>query len=106
MKLTKQKLKQIIKEELAEARLPAWELSGYVPEPGLGPDDEKSQKTNMNRNLREFAEWILEVDGHVESLSGEYVSADEIPSDVNLYDLWYLGTPSAEAAQDLISGDY
>jgi len=94
------------KTELEEARLPAWERPGYVPEPGLGPDDEKSQKTNMNRNLREFAEWILEVDGHVESLSGEYVSADEIPSDVNLYDLWYLGTPSAEAAQDLISGDY
>jgi hypothetical protein len=97
------------KTELTEARLPAWERPGYVPEPGLGPDDpydEKSQKTNMNRNLRGFAEWILEVDGHIESLSGEYVSADEIPSDVNLYDLWYQGTPSSQAAQDLISGDY
>ena len=39
MKITKQKLKQIIKEELEEARLPAWERPGYVPKPGLGPED-------------------------------------------------------------------
>jgi len=29
-----------------------------------------------------------------------------LASDVNLYDLWYQGTPAAEVAQDLISGDY
>ena len=78
MKVTKSQFKQIIKEEIA----------------------------NMNRSLREFAQWVAEVDGHIESLSGEYVSADEIPSDINLYDLWYQGTPPAEVAQDLISGDY
>ena len=42
MKITKQKLKQIIKEELGEARLPAWDLPGYVPKPGLGPPGEDS----------------------------------------------------------------
>ena len=39
MKITKTQLKQIIAEELKEARLPAWERPGYVPEPGLGPED-------------------------------------------------------------------
>ena len=39
MKVTTLRLKQIIKEELQEARLPAWERPGYVPEPGLGPED-------------------------------------------------------------------
>ena len=39
MKLTKSQLKQIIEEELQEARLPAWERPGYVPAPGLGPED-------------------------------------------------------------------
>jgi hypothetical protein len=78
MRVTKSQLKQIIKEEI----------------------------TNMNRGLREFAQWVMEVDGHIESLSDEYVSAEELASDVNLYDLWYQGTPAAEVAQDLISGDY
>ena len=78
MKVTKSQLMQIIKEEI----------------------------TNMNRGLREFAEWVMEVDGHIESLSDEYVSADELATDVNLYDLWYQGIPAAAAAQDLISGDY
>ena len=32
MKVTESQLKQIIKEELLEARLPAWERPGYVPE--------------------------------------------------------------------------
>jgi|TARA_Y100000296_G_scaffold17366_1_gene20536 hypothetical protein len=95
---------QIIKEELEEARLPAWERPGYVPEPGLGPHDEKSQKTNMNRSLREFAQWVAEVDGHIESLSGEYVSADEIPSDINLYDMWRSGMSPDQVAQDLMGG--
>ena len=49
MKVTKSQLMQIIKEEI----------------------------TNMNRGLREFAEWVMEVNGHIESLSDEYVSADE-----------------------------
>ena len=39
MKVTKSQLKQIIEEELQEARLPAWERPGYEPEPGLGPED-------------------------------------------------------------------
>ena len=37
MKITKRQLKRIIKEErrkLTEARLPAWERPGYVPEHG------------------------------------------------------------------------
>ncbi len=104
MRVTKSQLMQIIKEELEEARLPAWERPGYVPEPGLGPHDEKSQKTNMNRSLREFAQWVAEVDGHIESLSGEYVSADEIPSDINLYDMWRSGMSPDQVAQDLMGG--
>ena len=39
MRVTKSQLKQIIEEELQEARLPAWERPGYEPEPGLGPED-------------------------------------------------------------------
>ena len=39
MKITKSQLKQIIAEEIQEARLPAWERPGYEPEPGLGPED-------------------------------------------------------------------
>ena len=104
MKITKSQLKQIIKEELEEARLPAWERPGYVPEPGLGPDDERGEKTNMNRSLREFAEWVLEVDGHIESLSGEHVAADEISSDINLYDMWLSGMSPDQVAQDLMRG--
>ena len=104
MKVTKSQLKQIIKEELEEAQLPAWERPGYVPEPGLGPHDEKSEKTNMNRSLREFAEWVLEVDGHIENLSGEHVAADEMSSDINLYDMWLSGMSPDQAAQDLMRG--
>ena len=92
------------KTELEEARLPAWERPGYVPEPGLGPHDEKSEKTNMNRSLREFAEWVLEVDGHIESLSGEHVAADEMSSDINLYDMWLSGMSPDQVAQDLMGG--
>jgi len=33
MKITKQQLKQIIKEEIGEARLPAWERPGNVTPP-------------------------------------------------------------------------
>ena len=33
MKITKQQLKEIIKEELGEARLPAWERPGNVTPP-------------------------------------------------------------------------
>ena len=92
------------KTELTEARLPAWERPGYVPEPGLGPHDEQSEKTNMNRSLREFAEWVLEVDGHIESLSGEHVAADEMSSDINLYDMWLSGMSPDQVAQDLMGG--
>ena len=74
MKITKSQFKQIIKEEI----------------------------TNMNRSLREFAEWVNAVDGHIENLSGEYVSAEEVPSDINLYDLWLSGMSPDQAAGDLI----
>ena len=107
MKITKSQLKQIIKEELEEARLPAWERPGYVPKPGLGPEDpprQKSQKTNMNRSLGEFAQWVADLDGHIESLSGDSISADELPSDVNLYDLWLGGLSPDQAAADLMGG--
>jgi len=66
----------------------------------------EARPTNLGEDLREFARWVREVDGHIERLSGQHMTAAEVPSDVNLYDLWYLGTPSADAAQDLISGDY
>lgn len=74
MKVTASRLKQIIKEEI----------------------------TNMNRSLGEFAQWVAEVDGYIESLSGEYVSAEEIPSDINLYDLWLSGVSPDQAAGDLM----
>tara|TARA_R110000824_G_scaffold308926_2_gene496353 strand:+ start:845 stop:1078 length:234 start_codon:yes stop_codon:yes gene_type:complete len=76
MKITKSQLKQVIKEEI----------------------------TNMNRSLGDFAQWVAEVDGHIESLSGESVSADELPSDVNLYDLWLSGLSPDQAAADLMGG--
>tara|TARA_R110000824_G_scaffold90348_1_gene220753 strand:+ start:566 stop:799 length:234 start_codon:yes stop_codon:yes gene_type:complete len=76
MKITKSQLKQIIKEEV----------------------------TNMNRSLGDFAQWVAEVDGHVESISGEYISAEELPSDVNLYDLWLSGLTPDQAAADLVGG--
>ena len=76
MKVTASRLKQSIKEEI----------------------------TNMNRSLGEFAQWVAEVDGHVESISGEYISAEELPSDVNLYDLWLSGLTPDQAAADLVGG--
>ena len=109
MRVTKSQLMQIIKEELEEARLPAWERPGYVPKPGLGPEDpagEKSQKTNMNRSLGEFAQWVAEIDGHIEQISGESITADEMPSDINLYDMWLSGASPDQVAQDLTTRDY
>jgi len=47
MKLTTSTLRKLIKEELQEARLPAWERPGYVPEPGLGPDDPDLDKREV-----------------------------------------------------------
>ena len=38
MKITRRQLKRIIQEELSEARLPAWERPGYVPEEEEGGD--------------------------------------------------------------------
>ena len=78
MKVTASRLKQIIKEEI----------------------------TNMNRSLGEFAQWVAEVDGYIESLSGESVYADELPSDVNLYDLWLSGVSPDQAASDLMGDPY
>jgi hypothetical protein len=76
MKVTKLQLKQIIKEEI----------------------------TNMHRSLGEFAQGVAEVDGHIESISGEYISAEELPSDINLYDLWLRGLSPDQAAADLMGG--
>ena len=76
MKVTKARLKQVIQEEI----------------------------TNMNRSLGAFAQWVAEVDGHIESVSGEYVSAEELPSDINLYDLWLSGLSPDQAAADLMGG--
>ena len=76
MKITKSQLKQVIKEEI----------------------------TNMNRSLGDFAQWVAEVDGHIESISGEYISAEELPSDINLYDLWLGGLSPDQAAADLMGG--
>jgi len=42
MKITKQQLKEIIKEELGEARLPAWERPGNV----TPPDDVYESRNN------------------------------------------------------------
>ena len=56
----------------------------------------------MNRSLGEFAQWVAEVDGSIESLSGQYVSADEIDPEINLYDRWLRGETPVEVAQDLL----
>jgi hypothetical protein len=53
MKITKTQLKQMIKEELVEARLPAWERPGYVPKPGLGPDDASRAAQKEKRAAKE-----------------------------------------------------
>ena len=75
MKITKKQLKQIIKEEI----------------------------TNMNRSLGEFAQWVAEVDGTIESLSDQYVSADEFDPDINLYDLWLSGESPDIVARELLN---
>jgi len=42
-----------IEEELEEARLPAWERPGYVPKPGLGPDDASRAAQKEKRAAKE-----------------------------------------------------
>ena len=53
MKITKTQLKHMIKEELVEARLPAWERPGYVPKPGLSPHDDKLARQKKQRAQKE-----------------------------------------------------
>ena len=102
MKLSKSQLKQIIKEELEEAYGGA---SGPFPD-RYGDAHEKSQKTNMNRSLGEIAQWVSRIDGHIEQITGESITADKMPSDINLYDMWLLGLSPGQAAQDLTTRDY
>ena len=61
MKLTKQQLKQIIKEELHEARLPAWERPGYEPEPGYDKADSFSRHLALSNSIRDA------IIGHLEN---------------------------------------
>ena len=66
MRLTKSILRSLIKEELQEARLPAWERPGYVPEPegeerevlvrGYGRMRIDQIKTAVARDLSDMAQ--------------------------------------------------
>ena len=60
MKITKQQLKQIIKEELQEARLPAWERPGYVPEPGYDEADSFSARKALSNSIRDEIIGLME----------------------------------------------
>ena len=116
MKITKSQLKQIIKEELEVVTTEG--DRGYVQDYDEIDAEEYEQfqvdqaaqgearPTNMNDGLREFAEWVLEVDGHIERLSGQHMTAAEVPSDINLYDLWLTGASPSGAAQDLMMGGH
>ena len=115
MKVTKSQLMQIIKEEFEAVTTEGNFVQDYdeidAEEYEQFQVDQAAQAaaqepTNMNRNLREFAEWVLDIDGHIESLSGEHVTADEIPSDINLYDMWLSGMSPDQVAQDLTTRDY
>jgi len=53
MKITKAQLKEIIKEELQEARLPAWERPGYEPEPGYDKADSFSGRLSLSNSIRD-----------------------------------------------------
>jgi hypothetical protein len=75
-------------------------------EPSVAPKPDSAEPTNMNDGLREFAQWVLKVDGHIESLSGQHMTAAAVPSDINLYDLWLTGASPGAAAQDLMMGGH
>ena len=75
MKLSKQKLKQIIKEELGEARLPAWERPGYEPESeyqgfqlGSGPSDISTEDT-LRSSVMDAVDLLKQ--GNVEDALGQ-----------------------------------
>ena len=96
MKLTKQKLKQIIKEELGELRQEFFERFA---------DDASGEETNMNRNLRVFAQWAVHLNEYVKEITGEDVMAGDIErQEFNLYDAWLDGLSPEEAAQKLLEG--
>ena len=61
MKITKQQLKEIIMEELEEARLPAWERPGYEPEPGYDKADSFSGHLSLSNSIRDA------IIGHLEN---------------------------------------
>ena len=59
MKITRKQIKKIIEEELTEARLPAWERPGYVPEDQK--EIEARAIADMDKGLaREFAQDVIE----------------------------------------------
>jgi len=96
MKLTKQKLKQIIKEELGELRQEFFERFA---------DDASGEETNMNRNLRVFAQWAVHLNEYVKEITGEDVMAGDIErQEFNLYDAWLDGLSPEEAGQKLLEG--
>ena len=61
MKITKRQLKEIIKEELQEARLPAWERPGYEPEPDYDKADSFSARKALSNSIRDA------IIGHLEN---------------------------------------
>ena len=96
MKITKQKLKQIIKEELGELRQEFFERLA---------DDASGEETNMNRNLRVFAQWAVHLNEYVKEITGEDVMAGDIErQEFNLYDAWLDGLSPEEAAEKLLEG--
>jgi len=96
MKITKQKLKQIIKEELGELRQEFFERFA---------DDASGEETNMNRNLRVFAQWAVHLNEYVKEITGEDVMAGDIErQEFNLYDAWLDGLSPEEAGQKLLEG--
>ena len=78
MKITKQQLKQIIKEELQEARLPAWERPGYVPEPGYEPEDKISYVPQLMDDVALDIAKVLEKPEYARLDFGNFEIADQI----------------------------
>ena len=96
MKLTKSQLKQIIKEELGELRQEFFERF---------TDDNPGEETNMNRNLRVFAKWAVDLNAYVKEITSEDIMAGDIERQkFNLYDAWLEGWTVKEAGDKLLEG--